>query len=86
MEWYAFAHRFKFNSTLQKTICFNCPQIKTDDEITWDEILHLLPANHVATAQKAVAACGTIRGPNRCETAYLTAKCYFAAVPEVSQP
>ncbi|KAJ6635704.1 General odorant-binding protein 69a [Pseudolycoriella hygida] len=52
--------------------------------IIFDEVAHLIPIEIKEKLDAVSAKCKTIHGSNKCETAWLTVKCYFEADPEVN--
>ncbi|XP_031621663.1 general odorant-binding protein 69a-like [Contarinia nasturtii] len=59
--------------------------MEDDGTIHFEQVMHLLSPGVAETATFVSNECKTIHGDTRCDTAYLTMKCFFEKAPEDSE-
>ncbi|XP_055299661.1 general odorant-binding protein 83a-like [Sitodiplosis mosellana] len=68
-------------------LCFfeHAGMIEEDGTIHFNDVMHLLSPSLAETAKYVSEECKTIHGDTRCDTAWLTTKCFFEKAPEGSE-
>ncbi|XP_043286952.1 general odorant-binding protein 83a-like [Venturia canescens] len=65
-----------------KCLMTKVPLMTEDGDIDEDFIIKVMPAEFKEIAIPVVRACGTVKGADHCETAFLTNKCWHSKSPE----
>ncbi|XP_055299792.1 general odorant-binding protein 56d-like [Sitodiplosis mosellana] len=60
----------------------HCKMIEDDGTIHFNDVMHLLLPSTAETVRYVTKECSTIYGATRCDTAWLTFKCYYEKAPE----